>query len=35
MKPDVAQSIGLAIHELATNAIKHGALNASGKLEVL
>jgi PAS domain S-box-containing protein len=36
VKPDIAQSIGLAIHELATNATKHGAFkDGDGKLEVV
>jgi PAS domain S-box-containing protein len=35
IKPEAAQSIGLALHELATNTTKHGALKtASGKLSV-
>lgn len=35
IKPTVAQNIALAIHELATNAAKYGALSASdGKLHV-
>jgi PAS domain S-box-containing protein len=35
VKPEVAQSIGLALHELATNAAKHGGLKtADGRLRV-
>ena len=35
IKPEAAQSIGLALHELATNATKHGGLKtADGRLRV-
>lgn len=35
LKPDAAQAIGLALHELATNAAKHGALsNAAGSVSI-
>lgn len=35
LKPGAAQNIGLALHELATNASKHGALTSpSGRIEV-
>jgi len=35
VKPEVAQNIGLAIHELATNASKYGALsNSAGRISI-
>ena len=35
LKPEAAQGIGMAVHELATNAIKYGALsNEQGKISV-
>jgi two-component sensor histidine kinase len=30
LKPEAAQSLGLALHELAANSAKHGALSRSG-----
>jgi len=36
LKPKVAESIGLAVHELATNAVKHGAFTVvGGRIEVV
>jgi PAS domain S-box-containing protein len=36
LKPEAAQNIGLALNELATNAIRYGALsNAAGRVEVV
>ena len=32
VRPEAAQNIGLALHELATNAAKHGSLKGEGSL---
>jgi two-component sensor histidine kinase len=35
LRPEAAQSLGLALHELSTNAVRHGALsNAGGRVAV-
>jgi two-component sensor histidine kinase len=35
LKPDVAQAIAVAVHELATNAVKYGALSvAEGQVRI-
>ena len=34
LAPKAAETLGLAIHELATNAIKHGSLASGGAIEV-
>jgi two-component sensor histidine kinase len=30
MRPEIAQAVAVAVHELATNAAKHGALSVAG-----
>ena len=34
LMPAAAEAIGLALHELATNAVKHGALSGNGSIRV-
>ena len=35
LRPKAAENLALAIHELATNAVKHGALSSKkGRIEV-
>ena len=34
LPPETAQTLGLAVHELATNAAKHGAIRHDGRIDV-